>query len=79
MFYVPCILRYLNLFYVMCACDCRGRVGDLFIVLHVDKKHGIQRDGLNLYSKINVYYTDAILGTTIKVLFLTLFNFLVVS
>ncbi|GMN46047.1 hypothetical protein TIFTF001_015233 [Ficus carica] len=44
-----------------------GIAGDLYIVLHIEEKHGIQRDGLNLYSKINVYYTDAILGTTMKV------------
>ena len=46
---------------------CRGLAGDLYIVLHIDEKRGIKRDGLNLYSKINVYYTEAILGTTIKV------------
>ncbi|XP_024018349.1 LOW QUALITY PROTEIN: uncharacterized protein LOC21402255, partial [Morus notabilis] len=45
----------------------RGIVGDLYIVLHIDEKHGIQRDGLNLYSKISVDYTEAILGTTMKV------------
>ncbi|XP_044466354.1 chaperone protein DnaJ isoform X2 [Mangifera indica] len=45
----------------------RRKVGDLFIVLHIDEKQGIQRDGLNLYSKINVDYTEAILGTVIKV------------
>ncbi|KAL5578297.1 hypothetical protein UlMin_019996, partial [Ulmus minor] len=45
----------------------RGRAGNLYIVLHIDEKQGIQRDGLNLYSKINVSYTDAILGTTVKV------------
>ncbi|XP_059644312.1 uncharacterized protein LOC132286076 [Cornus florida] len=45
----------------------RGIAGDLFLVLHIDEKHGIWRDGLNLYSKINVDYTDAILGTDVKV------------
>lgn len=59
-------------------CVYRGKVGDLYVVLHVDEKQGIERNGLNLYSKINVYYTEAILGTTIKVLFPCLFNFLVV-
>ncbi|GAV69885.1 DnaJ domain-containing protein/DnaJ_CXXCXGXG domain-containing protein/DnaJ_C domain-containing protein [Cephalotus follicularis] len=44
-----------------------GFTGDLFIVLHIDEKHGIQRDGLNLYSEININYTEAILGTSIKV------------
>ncbi|GMQ11581.1 hypothetical protein CsSME_00054164 [Camellia sinensis var. sinensis] len=41
--------------------------GDLYLVLHVDEKHGIQRDGLNLYSKVNLDYTEAILGTVMKV------------
>lgn len=46
---------------------CRGIAGDLFLVLHINKKQGIRRDGLNLYSTINVDYTEAILGTVIKV------------
>lgn len=46
----------------------RGKVGDVYIVLHVDEKAGIRRDGLNLYSKINIDYTEAILGTVIKVI-----------
>ena len=41
--------------------------GDLFIVVHIDGKQGIQRNGLNLYSKIDVDYTEAILGSVIKV------------
>lgn len=45
----------------------RGLVGDLYLVLHIDEKHGIWRDGLDLFSKINVDYTEAILGTVIKV------------
>ncbi|KAJ0049255.1 hypothetical protein Pint_16897 [Pistacia integerrima] len=45
----------------------RRKAGDLFIVLHIDEKQGIQRDGLNLYSKIDVDYTEAILGTVKKV------------
>ncbi|XP_038725763.1 chaperone protein DnaJ isoform X2 [Tripterygium wilfordii] len=45
----------------------RGISGDLYIVLHVDEKDGILRDGINLYSKINVDYTEAILGTIMKV------------
>ncbi|KAH0976064.1 hypothetical protein GBA52_017963 [Prunus armeniaca] len=44
----------------------RGTVGDVFIVLHIDRKAGIHRDGLNLYSKIKIDYTEAILGTVIK-------------
>lgn len=46
----------------------RGTVGDVFIVLHIDGKAGIHRDGLHLYSKINIDYTEAILGTVIKVI-----------
>ncbi|XP_022766461.1 uncharacterized protein LOC111311340 isoform X2 [Durio zibethinus] len=45
----------------------RGLDGDLFIVLHIGEKQGIWRDGLNLYSKINIDYTEAILGTVVKV------------
>ena len=45
----------------------RGIAGDLYLVVHVNKKHGIWRDGLHLYSKINIDYTEAILGTVIKV------------
>ncbi|KAK4567460.1 hypothetical protein RGQ29_003304 [Quercus rubra] len=44
----------------------RGIAGDLYLVVHVNKKHGIWRDGLHLYSKINIDYTEAILGTVIK-------------
>ncbi|KAL5817835.1 hypothetical protein ACOSQ3_026213 [Xanthoceras sorbifolium] len=48
--------------------DKKGNMaGDLFIVLHIDEKQGIQRNGLNLYSKIDVDYTEAILGSVIKV------------
>nr|XP_043631693.1 chaperone protein DnaJ-like [Erigeron canadensis] len=45
----------------------RNRVGDLYIVIHVNQKQGIRRDGLDLYSNINIDYTQAILGTVIKV------------
>ncbi|KAE8125859.1 hypothetical protein FH972_020628 [Carpinus fangiana] len=45
----------------------RGRAGDLYLVLHVDEKRGIWREGLHLYSKINIDYTDAILGIVVKV------------
>lgn len=45
----------------------RSVAGDLFLVLHVKEKQGIHRDGLNLYSKIKVDYTQAILGTVVKV------------
>ncbi|KAK1565422.1 hypothetical protein Q3G72_026224 [Acer saccharum] len=48
--------------------DKKGNMaGDLFIVVHIDGKQGIQRKGLNLYSKIDVDYTEAILGSVIKV------------
>ncbi|KAF4373499.1 hypothetical protein F8388_025193 [Cannabis sativa] len=45
----------------------RGIAGNLYIVLHVNSKQGIKREGLHLYSKINLHYTEAILGTTLKV------------
>ncbi|XP_020553182.1 uncharacterized protein LOC105165743 isoform X3 [Sesamum indicum] len=45
----------------------RGLAGDLYLVLHIEQKKGIQRDGLNLYSKLDIDYTEAILGTTKKV------------
>ncbi|KAJ9162609.1 hypothetical protein P3X46_022368 [Hevea brasiliensis] len=45
----------------------RGVAGDLFITIRINEKHGIRRDGLNLYSKINVDYTEAILGAALKV------------
>ncbi|VVA98133.1 unnamed protein product [Arabis nemorensis] len=46
---------------------CSGRAGDLFIVLQVDEKRGIKREGLNLYSKVSIDFTDAILGDVTKV------------
>ncbi|KDO62796.1 hypothetical protein CISIN_1g0103302mg, partial [Citrus sinensis] len=45
----------------------RSLAGDLFVALHVDEKQGIHRDGLNLFSKISVDYTEAILGTSMEV------------
>ncbi|KAK9065026.1 hypothetical protein SSX86_016409 [Deinandra increscens subsp. villosa] len=45
----------------------RNRVGDLYLVLHVHQKHGIRREGLHLYSDIKIDYSQAILGTVIKV------------
>ncbi|GAB2214120.1 hypothetical protein Droror1_Dr00018458 [Drosera rotundifolia] len=41
----------------------RNLVGDLYLVLHVEGKHGIWKEGLNLYSKVTVDFTEAILGT----------------
>ncbi|XP_006341502.1 chaperone protein DnaJ [Solanum tuberosum] len=41
--------------------------GDLYLVIHVEEKRGIWRDGLNLYSKLDVDFTEAILGTVKKV------------
>ncbi|KAL5217968.1 hypothetical protein ABZP36_018652 [Zizania latifolia] len=45
----------------------RGVSGDLYIFVHVNKKEGIHREGLNLFSDVTIDYTDAILGTTVKV------------
>ncbi|XP_021759284.1 uncharacterized protein LOC110724190 isoform X2 [Chenopodium quinoa] len=45
----------------------RGIRGDLYLVLHIKKKHGIWREGLNLFSRVKISYTEAILGTVVKV------------
>lgn len=45
----------------------RGIVGNLYLILHIERKDDIRRDGLNLYSKVTVDYTDAILGAVLKV------------
>lgn len=45
----------------------RGTCGDLYLVLHIEGKHGIWREGLNLFSRVRISYTEAILGTVIKV------------
>ncbi|XP_008440493.2 uncharacterized protein LOC103484140 isoform X2 [Cucumis melo] len=45
----------------------RGMTGDLYIMLHIGEKHGIWRDGIHLYSNISIDYTEAILGTVVKV------------
>ncbi|XP_048500482.1 uncharacterized protein LOC104893576 isoform X2 [Beta vulgaris subsp. vulgaris] len=45
----------------------RGICGDLYLVLHVKEKHGIWREGLNLFSRVKISCTEAILGTVIKV------------
>lgn len=44
-----------------------GMAGDLYLVIQIEEKLGIWRDGLNLYSKVNLDYTEAILGTVKKV------------
>lgn len=54
----------------MLLCYClwsRGIRGDLLLVVSVNGKDGIQREGCNLYSKISIDYTEAILGAVIKV------------
>ncbi|TVU47890.1 hypothetical protein EJB05_07506, partial [Eragrostis curvula] len=45
----------------------RGVSGDLYIFVRVNEKQGIHREGLNLYSSFTIDYTEAILGTTVKV------------
>ncbi|KAB1217385.1 Chaperone protein DnaJ [Morella rubra] len=45
----------------------RGIAGDLYLIVHVDEKPGVWREGLHLYSKINIDFTEAILGTVVKV------------
>lgn len=44
-----------------------GPAGDLYVFLDVKEMRGIERDGVNLHSKININYTEAILGTVVKV------------
>ncbi|XP_020105190.1 uncharacterized protein LOC109721809 [Ananas comosus] len=45
----------------------KGIKGDLYISILVKEKQGIGRDGINLYSDISIDYTEAILGTKVKV------------
>ncbi|XP_073110394.1 uncharacterized protein [Elaeis guineensis] len=45
----------------------RGIAGDLYLFIQVNEKPGIRRKGLNLYSDVSIDYTEAILGTTVKV------------
>ncbi|KAI3866202.1 hypothetical protein MKX03_006756 [Papaver bracteatum] len=45
----------------------RGVAGDLYLFVHIKEKAGVWRDGLNLYSKVTIDYSDAILGTVLKV------------
>uniref|UniRef100_A0A7C9F375 J domain-containing protein n=1 Tax=Opuntia streptacantha TaxID=393608 RepID=A0A7C9F375_OPUST len=44
----------------------RSIAGDLYLVLHVEEKHGIWREGPDLFSKVSIGYTEAILGTVLK-------------
>jgi molecular chaperone DnaJ len=41
------------------------------VYLDVEEIRGIQRDGINLTSTISISYADAILGTVVKVIFLS--------
>jgi molecular chaperone DnaJ len=50
---------------------CSGPLGDLYVYLDVEEITGIQRDGINLTSTISISYADAILGTVVKVIFLS--------
>ncbi|XP_038894093.1 chaperone protein DnaJ [Benincasa hispida] len=45
----------------------RRMTGNLYIRLRIDEKHGIWRDGIHLYSNISIDYTEAILGTIVRV------------
>eukprot|EP00850_Spirogloea_muscicola_P020126 SM000207S06201 [mRNA] locus=s207:161333:163962:- [translate_table: standard] len=44
-----------------------GPPGDLYVYVQVREHPDIQRDGINLYSKVPIDFTDAILGTVVKV------------
>lgn len=70
----------LNVFHlklVLLLSCCRSIVGDLYVVLHIEEKRGIQRDGLDLFSKVNIDYTEAILGTIRKVVTILFLNAMV--
>ncbi|KAL6517920.1 hypothetical protein OROMI_033621 [Orobanche minor] len=45
----------------------RGMAGDLLLFVHIEEKKGIRREGMNLYSKVVVDYTEAILGAVKQV------------
>ncbi|KAG9454725.1 hypothetical protein H6P81_007629 [Aristolochia fimbriata] len=45
----------------------RGTVGDLYLSFQVKEKPGVRREGLNLFSKISIDYTEAIIGSVLKV------------
>jgi molecular chaperone DnaJ len=44
-----------------------GRPGDLYLVINVLQEEGIERDGEDIHSVVNISYLEAILGTTLKV------------
>ncbi|KAI4387462.1 hypothetical protein MLD38_005290 [Melastoma candidum] len=44
-----------------------GPPGDLFVYLEVEEVPEIQRDGINLSSRLTISYLDAILGSVVKV------------
>lgn len=44
-----------------------GQPGDLYIKVHVEADSAIKREGINLYSKLPVKLTDALLGGTYRV------------
>ncbi|XP_057818010.2 uncharacterized protein LOC131031023 isoform X2 [Cryptomeria japonica] len=44
-----------------------GPAGDLYVFLNIQEMQGIERDGVNLRSKVTINYTEAILGTILKV------------
>ncbi|GER45570.1 chaperone protein DNAj [Striga asiatica] len=45
----------------------RGVAGDLYLFVHIEEKKGIRRDKMNLYSKVAIDFTEAILGTVKQV------------
>lgn len=44
-----------------------GPPGDLYVLVTVREHPSIRRQGLDLFSTVSLDYTDAILGTTVKV------------
>ncbi|MGC8927351.1 MAG: molecular chaperone DnaJ [Myxococcota bacterium] len=44
-----------------------GRAGDLYLVINVVQEEGLERDGEDIHSPVNISYIEAILGTTLKI------------
>ncbi len=45
----------------------RGQAGDLYIKVHVESHPSIKRDGTTLYTRLQIKFTDALLGSEYKV------------
>jgi DnaJ-class molecular chaperone len=59
--------RLLRLAIMSFNCLCRGPTGDLYVYLNVQEDPDISREGQDLFSRINISYVEAILGTVVTV------------